>query len=405
MANEKSVYKKLICPKCGYNKHDSTGKSKEKCPKCDIEMRLSANWTARTMRDGVDATKGGFSRKQDAIDYLAECKRAARLGVLQPGKEKDIRWEQAGRNCKKWWEEAVVTGNLSQKAADFYKYRMKNLDRFFTGKTLLGITKGDVKDYQVFRSKEGVGPTTINHEKTTLRRVYTLHTSERTSEDKAPQLFAKARDIGSAANLKKVKGKVRFLNVAEIKALLGNASTPMIHTICLLALNTGLRRGNILNLTWKQVSLQRGVIDIPGSEMKNGKDHTIEISPQIVALLKRWQDKQLIQSEWVFPNYNGKSAYDKGSLTQQWKKTMDGCRLNVDTAGVPVPRKDTVTFHTLRHTYASQFLMDGGDLVTLSELLAHANISITKDVYGHLSREHRRQAVNTFATNFLDQFV
>lgn len=63
-----------------------------------------------------------------------------------------------------------------------------------------------------------------------------------------------------------------------------------------------------------------------------------------------------------------------------------------EAAGTP-----EAVFHISRHSFASHFIQNGGDIATLSELLAHSDISITKKRYAHLSQEHKQQAVHKFA--------
>lgn len=388
MANEKSIFKYLICAKCGYKKTDTTGKGRGLCKNDQSLMYLSGNWYARTTHLGKTTVKAISSRKRDAEDYLATCRIAKRNGTLLPGEEKDISWPTAKENAEQWWKDAVLRKEIKQSTADYYKWQMIPLDNFFQGKSLLTITRGDVKDYQTKRSEDDIKPVTINHEIKALKRIYSMHV-ERTSSEIAPKLCGKAADIGRVALLPKSGKKARFLDEAEIKILLEKATTPEVKLLSILGLNTGLRKTNILGLTWQQVRLSKRIINLPAEVMKSGHDHTIDIPEHLIPVFEEWRGNNKL-TRFLFPDCTGKSAID--TIRPEWDKTMIVCGFT------------DVTIHTLRHTFASQFLMTGGDLSTLSEILDHSSIQITKDLYGHLSRAHKRKATDQFATTFLNQF-
>lgn len=380
------AFKYLICDKCQYKKTDMTGKAEGVCKNDGSTMRLSTNWYARV----GGKVKSISPRKRDAEDYESTCRIAKRTGDMLPGEEKDITWKDAKANVEKWWADAVKKEDLKQSTADFYVWQMIPLTAFFKGKTLRTISKGNVKDYQTHRAGEGIKPATINHEVKALKRVYSMHV-ERTDSEIAPKLCGKALDIGRVALLPKDGKKVRVLDEKEITLLLEKATTPKIRLISLIGLNTGLRKANLLGLEWPWVRLSERLINLPAGVMKGRHDHTVDIPEHLVPTLKTWRDNNIL-TRFLFPDETGESAIN--TIRTEWEKTVAACGF-----------KD-VTLHTLRHTFASQFLMaPGSDLSTLSEILDHSSIQITKDLYGHLSREHKRKATDNFAENFLSQFI
>lgn len=376
-------FKKLVCRVCNQWKIDRTGKAKGE--HCGAPMVISDNWYVRVTVAGRTTTKSVSPRKRDAEDYIANCKTAARQGVILPGQEKDITWEQAGKNCKQWWEDAVATGELRQSTATFYKEIMPALDRYFGGKTLLTITKGDVMDYRTARANQKRAAATINHDIKTIKRIYAMHVA-RTSSEESPRLLGKAMDISRVELCKKDGKKVRFLDETEIKHLLSCATTEKVRIATLLALNTGLRLSNVIELTWKEVRLSKKVINLPAAKMKSRRDHTVDIPAHLVEILKKWRSDNIV-SAFLFPDAENKAPIT--NFRTEWVKTITATGFN------------DVTFHTMRHTFSSQFLMHGGDLSTLSEILDHADIGITKNIYGHMSREHKRKATDHFAAAFL----
>jgi integrase len=383
MADEKSIFKYLICSKCGYKKRDPSGKGEGLCIHDQSALYLSENWWVRVTHKGKTTNRPVSPRKRDAQDYLASCKVALLKGDLLPGEEKDITWEDAKSNTERWWQDAVTRKEIKQSTADYYKWQIVALDAFFSEKSLLMISKGDVLDYQTFRSKMDIASETINHETKALKRIYAMHVARTSSED-APKLCMKAQDIGRVALLPKSGQKVRFLTKEEIKMLLEASTTPAVRMAALIGLNTALRKSNILSLTWQQVRLSKRLISLPASEMKNNEPHIVDIPEHLVPILKEWRGSNKL-SKVLFPDDE-----KCNSFRTEWEKTIEACGFH------------DVTFHTLRHTFASQFLMNGGDLSTLSEMLGHSSIQITKDIYGHLSRDHKRKAVDQFAASFLE---
>jgi integrase len=238
-------------------------------------------------------------------------------------------------------------------------------------------------DYQTSRVKEKIANSTVNHELTTLRRVYSLHL-DGTSAEESPKLFTKYQDLARVKKLEESKEKVRFLTAEEAKALL-DISTPTVRLAVLIGLNTGLRKANVLGLTWKEIDLKKRLITLPGTAMKNRRPHVVDIPQGLHDELKALRKEQELTTGMVFP----------------WQSLVS-FRTDFEKAVAAAGLVD-VTYHTLRHTFASQWLMSGGDLTTLSEILGHSSIQITKDLYSHLSRDHKRKAHDEFASAFLSQ--
>lgn len=367
-------FKKLTCKVCKQWKIDRTGKAKGAC--CGVPASLSENWYVRVTVRGKLTTTSVSPRKRDAEKFIEDC-RAGRASAS----EKDIIWSQAAENGAKWWSALVTKTKISQKTADHYGHRMVALSDFFEEFSLLTISKGDLEDYMTHRAELGRAPATINHEVKALRKLYALHVDRTTSEE-SPKLCGKYADLCRVELIPKDGKKVRFLTEDEINLLLDKSTTPLVRIATLISLNTGLRKSNVLDLNWKEVRLSERVINLPAEKMKSRKDHTVDIPVHLVEPLKQWRDDQPL-SPTLFPNV---------CFRTEWDKTVAACGFT------------DVTFHTIRHTFASQFLMAGGDLSTLSEILAHADIAITKNIYGHLSREHKRKATDDFAAVFLSKF-
>jgi integrase len=154
-----------------------------------------------------------------------------------------------------------------------------------------------------------------------------------------------------------------------------------------LALTTGLRRENIFHLKWSEIS--NGVLTV---KAKRGKTISLPLSPQIIILLdkhrKFMEKKGAIDTEWVFPretNYKvHKSQQADGGLKRAFR-----------LAGLPYSG-----WHILRHTFATSFLRNNGNLVLLQNILGHSNVTQTSR-YAHVSLDQKTLTMNDHANRFL----
>ena len=144
----------------------------------------------------------------------------------------------------------------------------------------------------------------------------------------------------------------------------------------LLALTTGMRRGEIFKLEWADVDFQRGFITI--REPKGGANETIPMSE---AARKILESHPRGESEFVFP---GRHAGHRVDASKEFRRIRDA-------AGLP---KDFRPMHGLRHTFASHLASSGAvDLYTLQRLLTHKSFQMTQR-YAHLRDETLRHAAN-----------
>lgn len=148
--------------------------------------------------------------------------------------------------------------------------------------------------------------------------------------------------------------------------------------LILLALNSGMRRGELFNLAWHDVDLSGRLLTVAGGGAKSGKTRHIPLNDEAFAVLTAWRNQSDAGAVRVFPS------------------PVTGKRLdNINTAWREIMKKAKVTgfrFHDLRHNFASQLVMRGADLATVRELLGHADFETTLR-YSHLAAPHKAQAV------------
>ena len=137
----------------------------------------------------------------------------------------------------------------------------------------------------------------------------------------------------------------------------------------LLALNTGLRRGEITQLTWADIDLKKKLLTVRAGYAKSGKARHVPLNSEALLVLKQWKQQQ---PDGVL--------FHLTSVTKSWAKLTEKANI-----------KD-FRFHDLRHTFASKLVMAGVDLNTTRELLGHGDIKMTLR-YAHLAPEHKAAAV------------
>ena len=183
------------------------------------------------------------------------------------------------------------------------------------------------------------------------------------------------------------------LSIEQIAALLRILKEPT-HTMVFLAVFTGLRVGELLGLKWKDIDFQKMEIHVIRSiVMQQIGDCKTEASRKPVPLdlrlskvLWNWrlQSPYPIDKDWVFasPHSNGKLPYWPGSL---YKAHLEPAAKEIGIVG-------HFGWHTFRHTYATLLKGNGEDVKVVQELMRHANISVTLNIYAQAITQSKRQS-------------
>jgi integrase len=231
---------------------------------------------------------------------------------------------------------------------------MRRLSQEFESKTIQEITTWSIERYKAKR-KEEVKPASVNREISLLKTMLT----------KAVE-WGKLKE-NPAKPVKLLKGearRVRFLMPDEIQNLLSNCADHL-KPIVTVAAHTGMRRGEILGLTWDRVSFEQGIITL--LDTKNSERRDVPMNQTVKAALGEVERK-------------GPRVFSSGDMKTAFRTALK-------KAGIADFR-----FHDLRHTFASNLVMAGEDLNTVAELLGHKGLQMTKR-YSHLSPKFKARAV------------
>lgn len=250
------------------------------------------------------------------------------------------------------------------------QFQTKRLARGKTRKYAVKGSDGERVIKESMKEPQGNMPATINRLIATLKHMFTKAVEwEMVDEDVLKR-------IRKVKLLKENNRRLRYLTKDECQALLKECDQH-VRPIATVAVNTGMRKSEILNLRWENIDQQNGFILLEQADTKNGERREIPINSSVRTALK--SVKRRLDIPYVF--YDP----DTGKPYQDVKKGFNGaCR----RSGI----KD-FHFHDLRHTFASHLVMAGVDLTTVKELLGHKTLTMTLR-YAHLAPSHKVKAVD-----------
>jgi integrase len=346
-----------------------------------IEERISSDgsksFRVRVRLKGRPAISATFNRKTDAKDWArstevsikegryfktAEAKRHT-LGELinryldevLPDKPKSIKDQSMQL---KWWKTHLGDYLLSDISASILMSTRNNLRKE-------SIQKGNTK---TTRSNA-----TVNRYMAALSHVFSVAVREWEWMEDSP--------IKKITRLKEDRGRTRFLNDKERERLLAickEFENDSLYLIVVIALSTGARQGEILNLRWNNVDLKRRQVTFV--ETKNDEIRTVPLQGLAYELIKERAENRRIDTTLIFPS-NTKPQKPL-SINSVFRRAVQKAKL------------DDFRFHDLRHSAASYLAMNGASLAEIAEILGHKTLQMVKR-YAHLTEQHTASVVSS----------
>jgi integrase len=161
------------------------------------------------------------------------------------------------------------------------------------------------------------------------------------------------------------------------QALLHPRTPAYLRDMCILAMNTGLRRGELFGLRWPDVSIARAQLTVRAGTSKSNKARHVDLNKDALEVLERL-DKVRHITGFVFVNAETDEPFT--TLKKSWATLAARAQL------------EDFTFHDLRHDFASRLVQAGVDLYQVRDLLGHSSIVLTER-YAHLAPHQKRAAV------------
>jgi integrase len=289
--------------------------------------------------------------------------------VLKDGREssKAVREQHLG-----WWGKQFAGRTLAEITPDLVSEAVDALaaEKFTRGKVQ------NKKGVEIHPTEYTRSPATINRYLATLSHMFTMAVKEWRLVASNP-----VRDI---TKKKEARGRVRFLSDSERDALFSACAAsdwPALHTLVLVAISTGARRGELINLKWDDVDLKgaRAIV----RETKNGETRSLPLVGKALEALRALKLQGSAKSPWVFAQPSGfPGPYE--NFDGVWYAALEA-------AGI-----EDFRFHDLRHTTASYLASQGASLLEIADTLGHKTLSMVKR-YAHLAQSHKVSAIERMA--------
>lgn len=318
-------------------------------------------------------------------------KRSTETTSLSEARELEAKWRLEAREQRLWGTQPSRSFKelIARYLDDFEDVKrsiwrdaisVMRLREFFPDdRELRSIKRADVRAYIQHRKAQGVTAGTINREIGLLSSMFNHARFEWDWDIPNPATNQKMREP---------EGRKRFLTAEQASCLMRVASenkrAPYLADMILLAVNTGMRRGELLGLTWSRVDLKANTLQLGEKDTKSGKSRLVPLNSQArSALLCRasYRAEHCPDAPNVFCTKSGEGL---DGIKSSWTKA-------VKQAGL-----EDFHFHDLRHTAGSWLAQAGVPLKDIAEILGHSTLKMTER-YTHLAPENLRAAVDKLA--------
>jgi integrase len=318
--------------------------------------RRGQNWYVSYTADGRRIQEStGTANRREAEKFLA-----LRVSEVQRG----VYVKPVHIPLPELWERYIAYSKAHKRSWKRDEQMYANLQGFFGPVNMDAITTIRVEDFQQHRVRQ-VSPATVNRECALLKHMFNM--AERWSMHQGQNPVRLVKFLP--------ENNLQFQTISEEdQQRLLEASPPYLRELLLFAVNTGLRCGDIFDLMWEEVDLERKRLSIIMGKTRRKLDVPLNETAFAVLLAKAASK----HGPYVFYNpVTGDRFYD---LKAGWKAALRRAGLT------------SLTWHTLRHTFASRLTNSDVDLVTVKELLGHATITTTMR-YAHSNHEAKARAV------------
>lgn len=241
-------------------------------------------------------------------------------------------------------------------------------------KPLKDIAPLHLEKIKSIMAKAEKAPRTIQYALAVVRQVFNFARNNR--------LFDGENPVSKVKMPKFDNRRTRFLTQDEAEKLLQELSTRStdLHDQALLSLYTGMRAGEVFSLTWADIDFGRSILTL--KDTKSAKTRQAFMTERVRAMLEARRGAN--NTGFVFPGRKGQHSDVSRAFDRAVKRL--GLNDGIDD------RRQRVTFHTLRHSFASWLVEQGTDLYFVKELLGHSDFAMTSR-YAHLAPNTLQAAV------------
>jgi integrase len=312
-------------------------------------------WYVRLYHEGKERRFGSFSTKTAARDFYEKAKQEQKTGRFFPE-----RYQQGGYAKLEEVLDGYLAAFTGRSKRDEERFKKKWV-AIFPAARLNALTPAALESARA-QLTEGRTPQTVNRYMGFLQRV--LNKAVRDGK-------LASNPVSRIKMFREPAGKTRFLSPEEEKLLCEKIGAPYAGWVR-LAILTGMRQMEQFSLRWEHVDLERGVLTLPNT--KAGGVQYVRLNEEAKRLIQGFIPGN--KSVWVFPSENPDTHADPRNFYRRvYLPKVKDCGL------------DGVSWHSLRHTFASRLAMSGATEGTIATLLRHSGTVLVRR-YAHLSVSH-----------------
>ena len=308
------------------------------------------------------------------------------LGMDHPETKKSI--DKLSIYLKQYYYPHLRT-NRAERTLETYSRALDHFIRICGDKPLPAYSRSHIHDYKIHRlDTDGVKKTTINIELRSIKAAF----SWAYKNDYMDKNQFKGQEFLFDAPTNK-----REFKIFEIDKLFDVTEGTMLGLAIRLAYYTGMRQGELSNVTWRMVHQEERFIHVPGSITKSNKPRRIPLSDQAFNVIKilenvlktkrrnhpEWYNNKPMMECYILQKDRGFGRYKSRSLQDMFRKYMNKANL---------PKE--LTFHCLRHSFATHVLERGADLYGVSKIMGHYSPAVTAAFYDHTTALNYRSVAD-----------
>lgn len=366
-----------------------------------MRQRPDGRWEAR-ITQGYDSGTGKQVRKSlygstqaEVLKKMREMQTAIDTGsYIEPQKMRVSSWLDI-------WYKEYTSSNRSNTRYGYNVNIESHIKPAIGNIPLQKLQKHDIMTFaNMLLNEKGLSPKTIKN----------IHGTLHVALEQAVEngiIHSNPASLGKKSKLPKVERKeMNYLDDKQLPIFLKEIQGKVYEDLYYVDVFTGMRKGEITGLTWDDVDFENGTISVykqlifdkfnstySFQPLKTDKPRKITPAPIVIQRLKEVEIKQ---------------KENKIALGSAWKNDMnlvftqaDGSHLTFTTVNKTLKRRTEniagtgkIRFHDLRHTFVANARQSGMDWKDISEMLGHATVAFTMDVYGHLSETMTRHSAD-----------
>jgi integrase len=343
-----------------------------------ISRRADGRWEARLTLDGGKRRSWYGTTRAEVAHKLAEAQRDKELGTLEAAPSR-----LTVETFLADWLDAVQPTVRPRTFARYQQLVTQHALPSLGGLTVGRLSPGHLQHLYAAKLAEGLAPRTVRLLHAVLHRALGQAKRQGLVQTNVAELVSPPRAP---------RHSVQTLSEDQARAFLDAAKGERLYALYVLALSTGMRQGELMALSWRQVDMSIATLRVTGSLQRiDGKQEVVEpktrgsrraiaLPPFAVMALRAhastWQSNA---GALLFTNLDGTPLVGT-VLTKQFQRILKA-------AGLP-----RIRFHDLRHTAATLLLGRGVHPKIVSEMLGHSSISMTLDLYSHVTPSMQAEA-------------